>query len=98
MKRFEDHDLVYTVVEMGTRRFVSTKDQSHSLAFGLVLLYFTVISISSKVTGPTARKFHIDPPEAEELKVCSNSPGHMTNMAATSIYGKKIKSSEGPID
>ena len=80
---------MYTVVLKGTRRFVSTKDQSHSFAFHLVLSYLTVISISSKATRPVAPKFYSESPGAEELKVCSNSPGHMTNMAATPIYGKK---------
>ena len=28
------------------------------------------------------------PPWDEGTKVCSNGPGHMTNMAAMSIYGK----------
>ena len=25
------------------------------------------------------------------MKLCSNGPGHMTNMAATSIHGKTLK-------
>ena len=29
-------------------------------------------------------------------EVCSNGSGHMTNMAAMAIYGKKLKESSSP--
>ena len=35
-------------------------------------------------------KFHVESPWDGGTKVCSNGPGHMTNMAAMPIYGKKI--------
>ena len=45
----------------------------------------------SKATGPTATNFHIELPGAEGRKFCSNSPGHMINLAATTVYGKTFK-------
>ena len=35
--------------------------------------------------------FHVAPPWDGGMKVCSNGPGHMTNMAAMPIYGKTLK-------
>ena len=36
-------------------------------------------------------KFHVEPPWDKGMKDCSNSPGHMTNMATMPIYGKNLK-------
>ena len=33
-------------------------------------------------------KFYVEPPWVRGTKVCSRHPGHMTNIAATPIYGK----------
>ena len=33
----------------------------------------------------------MEPPWDGGMKVCSNGPGHMTNMATMSIYGKNLK-------
>ena len=33
----------------------------------------------------------MEPPWEGGVKVCINSPGHMTKMAATPIYGKNLK-------
>ena len=52
---------------------------------------------SSETTGPIATKFHVQPPGPLGKKSCSNGLGHMTNMAAMPIYGKKSSSPE-PID
>ena len=38
-------------------------------------------------------KFYVDPPWDGGTKVCSNSLGHMTNMAAMPIYSKNHKQS-----
>ena len=38
-------------------------------------------------------KFHMEPPWDGETKICSNGPGHMTNMATITIYGKNLKKS-----
>ena len=35
-------------------------------------------------------KFHLEPPWDERTKVCSNCPGHVTNMAVMLIYGKNL--------
>ena len=48
--------------------------------------------ISSKATGPVETKFHVEPPEAEGTKICSNCPGHKTNMATMHIWLKTFKS------
>ena len=46
---------------------------------------------SSETTGPIKAKFHMASPWDGGTKVCSNSPGHMTKMAAVPIYGKNLK-------
>ena len=46
---------------------------------------------SSEITGPIETKFHVEPPCGGGTKVCSNGPGHMTNMATISKYGKNLK-------
>ena len=42
---------------------------------------------------PIEAKFHVEPPWDGGMKVCSNSLGHMTSMAAMPIYGKNLKKS-----
>ena len=37
-----------------------------------------ISNISSKATGLTVTKFHVDPPWAEGMKIHSNHSGHMT--------------------
>ena len=49
---------------------------------------FSII-FSSETTGPIKLKFHMETPYDAGTKACSNSPGHMTKMASTPIYGKK---------
>ena len=51
---------------------------------------------SSKTTGPIATIFHIQPLGPLGKKSCSNSLGHMSNMAAMPIYGKNFKKSSSP--
>ena len=41
-------------------------------------------------------KFHVELLWDGGTKVCSNGPGHMTKMAAMSIYGKNLKKSSSP--
>ena len=43
----------------------------------------------SETTGPIEASFHVELPWDGGMKVCSNGPGHMTNMATMPIYGKK---------
>ena len=51
----------------------------------------TVSNITSKATGPVLTKFDKKPSGFEGMKICSDRPGHMTNMAATPIYGKSFE-------
>ena len=48
---------------------------------------------SLETAKPIEAKFHVEPPWDRRTKVCSNGPGHMTNMAAMLIYGKTLKKS-----
>ena len=41
-------------------------------------------------TKPVVTEFHVEPPEEEETKICSDHSGHMTSMATTPIYGKNL--------
>ena len=50
---------------------------------------FTFSNIfSSETAWPIKAKFYVEPPWEGGTKVCINGPGHMTKMAAMSIYGK----------
>ena len=51
---------------------------------------------SSETTGLIEARFHMEPPWDGGTKVLSNGPGHMTKMAAMSIYGKNLKKSFSP--
>ena len=48
-------------------------------------------NISDETTEPIETKFHMKPPWDGETKICSNGPGHMTQMASMPIYGKHFK-------
>ena len=53
---------------------------------------FTFSNIfSSETARPIKAKFYVEPPWEGGTKVCLNGPGHMTKMAAMSIYGKNLK-------
>ena len=58
-------------------------------------LGFTTFSniFSLETARSIGAKFHVEPPWGRGMKVCSNGPGHMTNMAAMPIYGKNHKKS-----
>ena len=57
-------------------------------------LRFTFANFFSLETAtPIEDKFHVEPPWDGGTKVCSNGPGHMTNMATIPIYGKNLKQS-----
>ena len=43
---------------------------------------------SSEIAWPIKAKFYVEPPWEGGTKVYINGPGHMTKMAAMSIYGK----------
>ena len=48
---------------------------------------------SLELAKPIKAKFHVETPLDGGMKVCSNGPGPMTNMAAMPIYGKNLKKS-----
>ena len=68
---------------------MNIKGQGHSLAFNINFSNF----FSLEIAWPIEAKFHVEPPWDGRMEVCSNSPGHMTNMAAMLIYGKNLKKS-----
>ena len=43
---------------------------------------------SSETAGPIKAKFYVEPPWVGGTKFCLQHLGHMTKMAATTIYGK----------
>ena len=51
-------------------------------------LRFNIFFFSFETAKLIEAKFHVYPPWDEGTKVCSNGPGHMTNMAAMPIYVK----------
>ena len=60
---------------------------------------FTISNIFSETAWLIKAKFYVEPPWVGGTKVCSPHPGHMTKMAAMSIYGKKtLKKSPEPAD
>lgn len=58
------------------------KYQKSMSFFDLGFLHSTI----SKATGPVVTKLHVEPPGAEDMKICSNGPDHMAKMAAMPIY------------
>ena len=51
---------------------------------------------SSETSGPIVTKFHMQPLGPLGMKSCSNGLGHMTKMAAMSMYVKNLKKSSSP--
>ena len=49
--------------------------------------------LSSETAWQIKAKFHVEPSWEGGAKICINGPGHMTNMAATPIYVKNLKTS-----
>ena len=50
----------------------------------------TISNILSKAIGLIVTKF-VEPPGAEGMKICSNHPGHMTNIATMHGMVKTLK-------
>ena len=46
---------------------------------------------SLETARPIEAKFHVEPPRDVGMKFCSNSPSHMTNMAAMPMYAKNLE-------
>ena len=55
-----------------------------------VCMYVFSNIFSSITTGPIEAKFYVAPLWDRGTKDCSNSPSHMTEMAAMPIYGKNL--------
>ena len=47
-------------------------------------------NVFSETAWPITAKFYVEPPWEGGTKVFINGPGHMTKMAAMSIYGKNL--------
>ena len=57
----------------------------------------TISNIFSKATVQIVTEFLIEFPWAEGTKLCSKSPGHMTNTAAMPVHGKIFSGTSVPI-
>ena len=55
-------------------------------------MYMTII-VKHETPWPINAKFHMAPPWEGGKKLYINDPGHMTKMAAMSIYGKSLQKS-----
>ena len=76
---------------------MNIKGQGHSLTLVQGHLDSTFSNIFSlETTRPIEAKFHVEPPWDGRTKVCSNGPGHTTDMAAMLIYGLEQFSSLEP--
>ena len=66
-----------------------------ALAPGLYTFIWPLFSkiFFSKIALPIKAKFYVEPHWEGGKKVCINGTGHMTKMAATTIYGKSLKKS-----
>ena len=49
---------------------------------------FSLLKDLLQTAWPIKAKFYVEPPWVGGTKICSRHLGHMTKMAATSIYGK----------
>ena len=73
---------------------MNIKGQGHSLTLVQGHSDSTFANFFSlEMTRPVEAKFHMEPPWDGGTKICSNGPGHMTNIAAMPIYGNNIKRS-----
>ena len=50
----------------------------------------------SETAGPIKAKFYVEPPSVGGTIFCSRHLGHMTKMAATSLYGKNPQKYSSP--
>ena len=73
---------------------MNIKGQGHSLTLVQGRSDSTFSQFFSLETAkPIKAKYHAEPPWDVGTKVCSNGPGHLTNMAVMLIYSKKLKKS-----
>ena len=77
---------------MSTRTYINIKNQGHSLTLVQGHSDSTFSNFfSSDTAKPIEAKFHVEPPWDGETTICSNGPGHMTNLAIMTIYVKNFK-------
>ena len=69
---------------MKYQRSKSFMNLGPNLSVSIFLNFFSSITIR-----PIEVKFRVNPPWNGGTKTCSNGPGHLTKMAAMSIYGIK---------
>ena len=67
---------------------MSTRGQGYYLNFEPGLLQYENFETSSAIGLVT--KFYVQPSEAEEINICSDGAGHMTNMSAMPVDSKPI--------
>ena len=65
---------------------MNIKGQGHSLTLDRSFSNFFSLETARQIEA----KFHVEPRWDGRMKVYSNGPGHMTNMAAIPIYGKNL--------
>ena len=71
---------------------MNIKGQDHSLTLVQGHSDSTFSNFFSLETAwPIEAKFHVEPAWDWGTKVCTNGPGHMTNMATMPINGKNLK-------
>ena len=79
----------------GSFKVIFVKISQNFIKSHLKICLISQISVHSLwhvcAAWPVEAKFHVEPPWDGSTKVCSNGPGHMTNMATMLIYGKNIK-------
>ena len=76
---------------------MNIKGQGHSLTLVQGHSDSTFLNFFFLETGwPIEAKFDVEPPWDGGTICCSNSIGHMTNMATMPIYGKSLKKSSSP--
>ena len=74
--------------------YMNIKGQGHSLILVQGHSDSTFSNFFSLETaGPIEVKLYMESPGDGGLKEYSNGPGHITNMAAMTIYGKNLKKS-----
>ena len=74
--------------------YTNIKGQDHSLTLVQGHSDSTFSNFFSlEIARPIEARFHVGPAWDWKLKVCSNGPCHVTNMAAMLIYGKNLEKS-----
>ena len=81
------HVLSYSLLAHLSRRLIGELIIWQGCCLYVCLSTFSNVFFS-KTAGPIEAKFHVEPPWDEGTKDCSRGSGHMTKMAAMTIYNK----------